>query len=535
MKKSKAFSTAILIGIASLVLGGCAPQEDTEPIVIGEFTQITALDPATVYGTTNFEVLYQIYPTLLNSGLGTPEIQPDIAETAEFTKPNVYSVRLKPGLKFANQNDLTASDVAFSINRQIGIADEFGPSILLYNLEKAVVKSELEVDFYLKSDNDQTFPYVLSSVPGLIVDEDVFAADRIMTNEEILAGKPYAGPYVIESFKLNEFISYLPNPTYKGLWGAPKNSGIIVKYYVDAKNLAFDAKSGKLDIAVTYRTLSGEEISSIAESSDLRIDTGDAAEPGYLVNNFKSMPYGESTKNPDEKKALAIRKAMATLIDREQISETAYSGTYLPAYSPIPKSIPGFDDSAMLEYKNLSTSERQLKAKEILKNAGITEKNTIEIIFPFDRYGPATENAATLIKTQIESGGLFEVNLSSVDWGSFREIRRTDEYQSLLLFWGPDFGDADNYITPLFKTGGFLFNHYSNSALDELIDVQRQQVDKAARLESLRKIQEYLADDLPVIPLLETGRSALVKKNISGVKETLDASHKFKYFNFKRN
>lgn len=520
---------------ASLVLSGCAGQDKGEVITIGEFTSISALDPAAVYGTANFEVLYQIYPTLLNSEAGSTELKPDIAVSAEFTEPDLYTVKLKDGLRFANGNALTASDAAFSINRQLGIADEFGPSILLANLDRAEAVDELTVNFHLKLANDQTFPYVLSSVPGLIIDEETFSADRVMTNEEVLASEPYAGPYVIESFKLNEFISYKPNPNYQGLWGQPKNSGILVKYYTDAKNLAFDAQNGNLDIAITYRSLSGEEISSISESAGLRIDTGDASEPGYFVFNLNTMPFGAEAENADPVRALAVRKAFSFLLDRESISQQVYAGTYLPSYSAIPSAVLGHDPTFIEQLTATTQAEREVNAFEVLSEAGITEPVELKIVFPIDRYGPATESAMSQVKDQLEASGLFALEISAAEWSAFREIRRSNDWQSLMLFWGPDFGDADNYISPLFKTDGFLSNHYSNSSVDSLIESQMVETDQAKRAETLRQIQELLAQDLPVVPFLETGRSALVKPDILGVSDTLDASHKLRYVNFYRD
>ena len=65
----------------------------------------------------------QVFATLLDSPQGSSEVEPDIAESAEYTAPTQYTVTLKPDLKFANGNDLTSSDVKFSFERQLAIAD----------------------------------------------------------------------------------------------------------------------------------------------------------------------------------------------------------------------------------------------------------------------------------------------------------------------------------------------------------------------------------------------------------------------------
>src|SRR5699024_953565 len=113
--------------------------------------------------------------TSIGSELGRPE--PDLAETAEFTSDTVFTVTLQEGLTFANGNDLTTEDVKHTFDRQLAIADPNGPSSLLGNLEKVEIVDDLTVEFHLKEPNDQTFPYVLTSPVGPIVDSEVFPAD----------------------------------------------------------------------------------------------------------------------------------------------------------------------------------------------------------------------------------------------------------------------------------------------------------------------------------------------------------------------
>ena len=55
----------------------------------------------------------------MNTPYGSPDVEPDIAVSAEFTAPTEYTVKLKPGLKWANGHDLTASDVKFTFDRQL--------------------------------------------------------------------------------------------------------------------------------------------------------------------------------------------------------------------------------------------------------------------------------------------------------------------------------------------------------------------------------------------------------------------------------
>src|SRR5665811_1262606 len=176
--------------------------------------KITTIDPAGSYDNGSFAVMNQVFPFLLNTPYGSPDPEPDIAESAEFTAPTEYTVTLKDGLKFANGHDLTASDVKFTFDRQLAIlangADGGnGPASLLYNLESTEAVDDTTVVFHLKSANDQIFPQILSSPAGPIVDEEVFAADALTPDQDIVDGNAFAGPYVITSYDMNNLVSYL--------------------------------------------------------------------------------------------------------------------------------------------------------------------------------------------------------------------------------------------------------------------------------------------------------------------------------------
>src|SRR3712207_7612800 len=124
-------------------------------LTIGTTDKITFLDPAGSYDNGSFAVMNQVFPFLLNTNFGSPDVEPDIAESAEFTSPTQYTVTLKPDLKWANGNDLTSSDVKFTFDRQLAIADENGPSSLLYNLDSVETPDDTTVVFNLKTENDQ--------------------------------------------------------------------------------------------------------------------------------------------------------------------------------------------------------------------------------------------------------------------------------------------------------------------------------------------------------------------------------------------
>ncbi|MET0714941.1 MAG: ABC transporter substrate-binding protein [Microterricola sp.] len=536
-KGKRVLAAAALSSATALILVGCSAggggggsTDDAGSggtITIGTTEQITALDPAGSYDNGSFAVMNQVYPFLLNSPYGSPDVKPDIAESAEFTAPTEYTVKLKPGLKFANGNDLTASDVKFTFDRQLAIADENGPSSLLYNLDTTDAVDDTTVVFHLKAANDQIFPQILSSPVGPIVDEDVFAADALTSDDDIVAGNAFAGQYTISSYDFNNLIQYKANKDYQGLLGAPKTDTVNVKYYVEAANLKLDVQEGNIDVA--HRTLSATDIEDLRGNDNVQVVDGPGGEIRYIVFNFNTQPYGATTAEADPAKALAVRQAVADLIDRDAISEQVYKGTFTPLYSYVPAGLSGATESLLEMYGDGSGGPDVDKAKATLEAAGVAVPVQLNLQYVSERYGPSSGDEYALIKDQLDSTGLFETSLQSTEWVQYSKDRVADKFPAYQLGWFPDYSDADNYLTPFFLTENFLANHYDNPVVNDKILEQAVTPDIEARTTLIEEIQDLVAADLSTVPYLQGAQVAVVGTDISGAEETLDASFKFRY------
>ncbi|WP_418275619.1 ABC transporter substrate-binding protein [Isoptericola jiangsuensis] len=499
----------------------------SESLTIGTTDKITTIDPAGSYDNGSFAVMNQVYPFLMNTPYGSPDVEPDIAESAEFTAPTEYTVVLKSGLKWANGNDLTASDVKFSFDRQVAIADEAGPSSLLYNLDSTEAVDDTTVVFHLKEPNDQVFPQILSSPAGPIVDEDVFAADALTPDSEIVDGQAFAGQYTITSYALNELVTYEAYDGYQGILGAAKTPEVNVSYFADASNLKLDVQQGAVDVA--FRSLSATDVEDLQGDENVKVVEGPGGEIRYVVFNFDTQPYGAAQDDADEDKALAVRQAVAHLIDRETIAEQVYKGTYTPLYSYVPAGLTGATESLKTMYGDGDGGPDSAAAEQALADAGVETPVQLSLQYSNDHYGPSSGDEYALIKDQLESSGLFTVDLQTTEWVQYSKDRTADVYPSYQLGWFPDYSDADNYLTPFFLTENFLGNHYSNPTVDDLIVSQGVTEDPDARAGIIEEIQETVAADLSTVPYLQGAQVAVVGSTVEGAEDTLDASFKFRY------
>lgn len=527
---------AAFAGVSALALTACtgpaANNSGTNggnsggSLTIGTTDRVTSLDPAAAYDNPSLFLETQVYPFLVNIKPQGNEVENDLAESASFTSPTEYTVKLRPNLKFVNGHTLDSKDVKFSFDRVLKINDENGPAPLLANLASVSTPDANTVVFKLKQPNDQTFPSVLTSSAGPIIDDEVFPADKVMTDEDIVKAHPFAGAYDITSYTKNQLVGLKANPGYVGLVEKAKTDVVNVQYYANANNLKLDIQTNKIDIA--WRSLSATDVGDLKAKDNVKVHTGPGGELRYITFNFNTAPFGTTTAEADPKKALAVRQAIAHLIDRKAISEDVYKGTYTPLYSPVPTGLPGATEPLKSLYGDGSGGPSLDKAKSTLADAGVTGPVTINLQYNPDHYGPSSGDEYAKVKDQLEKSGLFKVNLQSTEWTQYSKDRVKDLYPVYQMGWFPDYSDADTYLTPFFLKDNFLHNHYDNPAVQKLVDEQRITSDKTKRLDLIGQVQELESKDLSTLPILQGNQIAVSGNNVEGVDTTLDASFKFR-------
>ncbi len=536
MKPRTGAKAVAIAAAAALLLSACSTSTTggegggDGALTVGTTDKVTVLDPAGAYDNGTSLVEQQIYPYILAYKPGTAELNPSIAESAEFVEPTKYEVKLKSGLKYANGHDLTSSDVKFSFDRQLKIQDPNGPSSLLGGLESVETPDESTVVFTLKRENDQTWPGVLASAAGPIVDEEVFSPDELTPDQEIVDGKAFSGPYVIEGFKFNELITYKAYEDYQGYLEPAQTDTVQMRYYSDANNMKLDVQEGTIDVA--WRSLSATDIEDLEGNENLTVHQGPGGEIRYIVFNMDTMPFGAKTDDADEKKSLAVRQAMANSIDRETIASQVYKDTYTPLYSHVPEGLPGAIEPLQEAYGDGQGGPDAAKAEKVLSDAGVDTPVELNLQYNPDHYGPSSGNEYALIKDQLEKTGLFKVNLQSTEWVQYSKDRSSDVYPMYQLGWFPDYSDADNYLMPFFyntkETPSFLANHFTDEEINKALTEQASISDPGKRAEALGAIQEDLAQQLPTLPLLQGNQIAVAGKDVKGVEDTLDPAFQFR-------
>lgn len=483
-------------------------------ITLGTTDRIVSLDPAGSYDLPSWTIIYNVYQTLLKYVPGTTTIVSDAGTCAwKGTGATTYVCTVKPKQFFSNGDPVTAADVAFSFNRINKIANSNGPSSLIAPM-KSVTASGDKVTFTLKA-ADAAWPDVLTTGAGAIVDQKVYSLKSLQPST---AGKIIgSGPYYMASYTPDQLAVFKPNPHYGGN-DVLHNSEFIVRYEETATTLVSDVTSGAVDIA--YRELNPTQILALEKTSGITVEQGKGIEIRYIVFNLKVQPGSTAAQK------LAIRQAVAYLVNRNDIAKNVYKGTVKPLYSIIADTLAGHINSFENVY---GSSPNVAKAKAVLKAAGVKTPVSFTLWYNTDHYGDT--DLATELQRQINTGGLFDVSLNTAEWSTYVKAGTTNQYGVSLFGWFPDYPDADDYTGPFYLCDAeWMVNHYCNKQVDADIAAEEASTVQSVRDSAFAKLQTLTAEDAPLIPIWQGGQVAGVRNGVTGVKSTLDASYTFRFW-----
>ncbi|MFD7689645.1 ABC transporter substrate-binding protein [Streptomyces sp. NPDC059781] len=511
----------IVAGLASGLLTGCGTESgdagaDGSDVVVGMSDDVLSTDPASGYDPGSWLLFNNVFQSLLGFPKGATEPQPDAAESCGFADAGteVYRCTLRDGLKFSNGDPLTSKDVKFSFDRMLKINDPGGPAIMFPTLEKVSTPDRKTVVFELNTP-DATFPSKIASGAGSIVDHREYDADGLREDGEAVG----SGPYRLDSFA-NDRAVFSVNEHYKGT-AETKNSGVTLEFFHGDQNALKKAvQDAEVDIA--YRGLTAEAINDIDRADDgaggVEIVEGSSAEVQHLVFNMDDPVAGKP----------GVRRAIAHLIDRDALVRDVHQGTASPLYSIVPAGIGGHNTAFFDTY---GARPSKAKAAAALEEEGITGKVKLTLWSTPSRYGPATDQELKTIAGQLNASGLFDADVESVPFAQYEKDIAAGKYGVYVKGWVPDYPDADNFTGPFFGEGNVLDNNYDAGAItDSLLPRTAAQSDRSATDEEFGRIQDIVAEDIPVLPVWQAKQYAVVQDGVYGLEYCLDASTVFRFW-----
>jgi oligopeptide transport system substrate-binding protein len=529
----RAIALMLALGLVAAVGTGCAPKQTTgdgttggtatnEPVKGGTLAyylgDASYIDPYNTQESEGTQVEQAIFDSLTAFDPLKPEnVLPAAADSWEPSEDGkVWTFKLNPAGKFADGTPVMAKDFIYAWNRIANTktkntsTGQPDPSVLSYhiaviegtddlgNSDKGISGLEAVDDYTLKVTLKYPFgdfPYVvahpaLAPVPQKYVEEGVDYNGETVAYGDMPVGN---GPFkMAEPWKRNQYIKVVANQDYYGT--KPNIDGIDFMIFKDPNTAYTEFEAGTLDF-----TQIGE--GKIKAASDAY----GVSPNGYTANPAEQVLLGAENGtyylvvNLDDKamQNLDLRKAISLAINRQAIIDLALEGTRLPADNIVPPGIAGYQEGVW------EASKYDLEAaKAALAAAGFPEgKGAPEINLTYNNDG-GHEKIMELVQSDLSKIGL-KVKFVTSDFSSTLKKYDAGDFQIGRLGWSADYPIMDNFLYPLFKSGGGdNKSKFSNPTVDSGLDAARSTTDPAARIAAYQEIDKTIGADLPVIPIM---------------------------------
>lgn len=219
---------------------------------------------------------------------------------------------------------------------------------------------------------------------------------------------------------------------------------------------------------------------------------------GLNVSNAVEVTYiGFNMKDPVLGKNKELRRAMALAINVDEYIKKFDNGRGIPALSPIPPGLDGYD----ADFKNANAVFSIEKAKEALAKAGYPEGKGLPE-FVFESLSSSKDRQIDEFFAAMWAKIGVKVKLNANTWPQFQEKLKRGEGQIFGYAWGADYPDTQNFLQ-LFWTKNFPpgpnDTRFSNADFDKLYEKSLTLPPGAERTDLYKKMRDIVVEEIPWI------------------------------------
>jgi len=492
----------------------------------------------------------------------------------------VSTVKMKKGAKWSDGQDITAQDVAFTVNTVLELQ-------MTGNWESAYDPEYVD---HVEAVDDYTVKFFFKKKPGLsrwqfgaamgpilakhywesVVKDAKKELEGVDPNDKEAYGaaldkvrktlysyvpkdEPSGGSFVFGKWEKGAFAEMERNDgwSFKGQHVVEYANGAYYEEvpgwyefcaYGDCKgDTTLDFTYGPYVPATLFNLYGGQDAAVLALQkgevdfmlNPLGLQVGLAQQlqntPGFSVirnpsNGFRYLGFNFERPPQDIKE---FRTAVATLIDKEFLTDRLLQGAALPVYTLVPEGNSfWFNPDVPKLGQGMSREDRVNKAVELLKSAGFTwdkepkwdpDKRavdpgegmkmpdgspmpTFEILAPSAGYDPMRATAAIWIEKWLNEVGIpAKANLTGFNV-IVQKVFKEGDFDMWILGWGLSL--YPDYLCDFFTSdSGYNVGHYSNPDFDAACSTFLEETDLNKARDEAFKLQETLAEELPYVTL----------------------------------
>jgi peptide/nickel transport system substrate-binding protein len=509
-----------------LVSGGMAPAFAATPadtlVQAWAFDDTITLDPAESFELSPAEFIGNAYDMLVRLDIDdTTKVKPGVAESWEISDDGLtYTFKLKPGIKFASGNPLTAEDVAWSFERAVKL--DKSPAFILTQFgltgdnvtEKARAVDDTTFVFTVDKPYAPSFVLnCLTATVGAILDKKLVTENAQATTPSddykydtdfgyawMKTNYAGSGPFKIRDWRANEILVLERNDNYYG--DKPALARVIYRHVKESATQRLMLEAGDVDVA---RNLEPGDYDAVQKNADLTTTDAPKGTVYYISLNQKN----EALAKPE------VREAFKYLVDYDAIGATLIKGIGEIHQTYQVKGVLGALDSNPYKFD-------VAKAKELLEKAGL--KDGFSVTFDVRNTQPVTGIAESFQQTAAQAG--VKIEIIPGDGKQTLTKYRARNHDLYIGQWGMDYWDPntnadaftsnpDNGDDAAVKSLAWR-NAWDIPELTEQVKAALLERDNDKRAELYQKLQQEALDSSPFVMIYQQIEVAGVRGNVKG-------------------
>jgi len=493
MKKLSTLALILVVAAGTLLVTGCSRPAPAarDNLIVAAAAFPANLSPAMTNDMPSAQIHNIVFDTLVVQDY-TMAILPSLAYRWTWDSPSQLRMFLRSGILFHNGDTLTASDVAFSLERA-AMSPHVGH--ITGMIQGAQVINDHEVLITL----DQPFTPFLSHLAHSATS---IVSERAVTQmgEAAHSLAPVGtGQYRVTSVVTGDRIEMT---RWDQFWGEPARvRDLTWRSITDGATRLLELETGGIDVMLALHTMP-HDIPRTAANRDLRVYRQMSLATNYIGFNVGAAPFND----------LRVRMAIYHALDLDAINRAVNPGVGETGRGPINAMVWG------------STADRlpridfdPARSRQLLAEAGFP--NGFSTAIYVNEGNLVRADLAEIMQHQLAAVGI-TAEVRIVEWGAYLDLTARGDHTMFVMGWVSVTGDPDYGLHPLFHTENFGAGgnrtFFSNAELDRLLDAGRAETDPQRRLEIYYEAQRIVHAEVPWI-FWHTGENVhATRSNIRG-------------------
>lgn len=496
----------------ALVLTALAPATSAwaADLNLAYSSSATSMDPQFHNASQNIAVSRNMFDSLTQMDPDS-RIVPDLAESWTKIDDLTWEFKLRAA-KFQDGSDLTAEDVAFSLQRPNTIENS-PSSFAIYT--RAISKIDIVDPHTIRLITKTPYPLLPVDLTSIFIvskkASEGITSDKFATPAHMVGTGPY------------KFVSYTPDDRvvmtrFDGYWGGkPAWDNVTIRFMPNDGSRMTALLSGDVNAVENVPT---PDIEKVKANPDLVyaakkthrliflfLDSGRDNSPGV-----KAADGSPLAKNPLTD--VRVRRAINMAIDRKAISSRLMMGLAYPTNNLATDQMMGFDPA--LE----TVPFDQAAAKKLLADAGYPNGFRLVLGTPNNRL-LNDERVAQAIAQMLTRIGI-HTEVDAVPFSAINTKGNKGEFSAVMMGWGVQTAEASSGIRMMVACpdkargwGAVNWSHYCNPKLTDELVALTSQMDDAKRNDMLKTAVHTVINDMPIVPLYFQGMTWAAKKGIT--------------------